>query len=108
MPVQTKRVSLAAVGRTALVPNGNRLTAVTILDQAAAFALSLDLGNNQIIGPIIGAGRLVIDSDVPSEDVSEGLALVNDTAQAGVIVSIVVAYQRGNAKDRGGISYQGV
>lgn len=97
MPIRTFQVSLAAAGVQRIVPNGNRITDVSILaDPAgAAFNLSVDLGNNQVIGPITQPCVIAIDRDVPFEDVSEGVAIVVAAAQAGVIVPVVVSYARG-------------
>jgi len=99
MPVKTFQVSLAAVGAQRIVPNGNRITDVSILPDAAGnpFNLTVDLGNNQTIGPITQPCVIAIDRDVPFEDVSEGVAIVVAAAQAGVVVPVVVSYARGQA-----------
>jgi hypothetical protein len=106
MPLQCKTRSLAAAARFPLVPNGNRLTEITILPQVngAAFNVSLDLGNNQIIGPLVQHGRVIIGADVPEEDVSEGLALIVNVPTAGESLTVMTSYNRGGK--RGGIGFE--
>lgn len=106
MPGQSKTVSIATVGRRVLVPNGNRLTEISILPQVngAAFNVSLDLGNNQIIGPLVTHGRVPIGSDVPLEDVSEGLALIVNVATPGEVLTVFTSYNRGGKS--GGIGFE--
>lgn len=97
MPVKTFPVSLAAVGSQRIVRNGNRITDISILADPLGnpFNLTVDLGNNQTIGPITQPCVIAIDPSVPFEDVSEGVAIVVAAAQAGVVVPVVVSYARG-------------
>jgi hypothetical protein len=106
MPLQSKTRRLAAVARFPLVPNGNRLTEITILPQVngAPFNVSLDLGNSQIIGPLVTHGRVVIGDDVPAEDVSEGLALIVNVPTAGESLTVMTSYNRGGKS--GGIGFE--
>lgn len=97
MPAQQFQVSLAAIGTQRLVRAGQRILVATILPPAngAAFNLQVDLGNNQVIGPITTDGRLRIPATGPSSDTKEGLQVINTIAQPGVVVPILVAYDSG-------------
>lgn len=110
MPYKQNQVSLAAViteaNKEALVPNGNRITDISILAPrgGASFVLFLLLGNNQQpIGPITQPCVIEIDDDAESSDSSEGLYLINDTAQAGVVVPVMVSYVRAGKPNGGGV-----
>lgn len=94
MPIRRFRVPLDNVGRTELVESSNRINAVSITKLSALAECVIDLGNNQLTSTIDRRGRLVIDKDVPLRDVSEGLAIVNETAQAGLSVWLTVSYAR--------------
>jgi hypothetical protein len=110
MPFQTKQVDLSAVGETVLVPFGNRITGISVLPPrtGAAFVLSLDIGNSQVLGPITTDGVVRFSGARIASDVREGLKVINDTAQAGVIVPIVVSYDRGaddGSSDGGAVEF---
>lgn len=100
MPYLAPVVSLAAiiaeVNKLSLVPDGNRITDVSILPEPTglAYSFKLKLGNNPPMGPITGPCTLQVDPDAPDSDVREGLYLINDTAQAGVNVPLVISYRR--------------
>lgn len=109
MPYKRNLADLTAIvtlsDKVALAPDGARITGVSILPPfpAVAFSLSLLLGNNQQpIGPISGPCVIEIPEDAPDSDVREGLYLINDSAQAGVVVPVIVSYERGDAVRRGG------
>lgn len=108
MPYLSPTVSLAAVIAEAdklnLVPNGNRITDVSILPEPAGlpYSFRLKLGNNPLFGPITGPCTLQVDADAPDSDVREGLFLVNDSAQAGVLVPFVISYRRNDQREPGG------
>jgi hypothetical protein len=107
MPVQTTQVDLAAVGTQVLVRDGNRITGVTVFPprNGAPFVLFLDLGNAQVIGPITSDGVLKFSGALPIADRREGLKVLNDAAQAGVVVPVMVSYDRGETPEGGSIEF---
>lgn len=109
MPILTPTQSLAnvipAADKVQLVESGNRITDVSILPEPAGLPYSflLKLGNNPAIGPVTSPCTLQIDRDAPDSDASEGLAVINLTAQAGVLVPFVISYARKGSKAEGGV-----
>lgn len=104
MPYKNTLTDLTSIvtlsDKVALAPDGARITGVSVLAPfpASAFSLYLLLGNNQQpIGPISGPCVIEIPDDAPDSDTREGLFLVNDSAQAGVRVPVIVSYERGDA-----------
>lgn len=108
MPYLAPRISLAVVipetDQLNLVPNGNRITDVSILPEplGRTYSFRLKLGNNPAFGPITGPCTVQVDADAPDSDVREGLFLINDAAQAGVTVPFLISYRRNDQGVGGG------
>ena len=106
MPIKRFRVALDLVGRTPLVESSNVVNAVSVTKLSPGAEFSLDLGNMRQTSPITARGELEIDPFVGKTDRSEGLAVINETAQAGLEVWLTVSYQRGNEPPNRGIVYR--
>jgi hypothetical protein len=105
MPSADLSAVISVADKVALAPSGNRITDVSIFPPASGspFAFRLQFGNNPPMGPFTMPCTVQFDPGAPDSDTREGLFLINDAAQAAVVVPIMVSYLRNDAREVGGV-----
>lgn len=112
MPAANFSVSLAQPGEVEVVPPGNVINGMSVLELTAAARFTVRIGNGPALGPFVSTGRLSLDyiellltSSMPEltergtripRELREGLYIGSPTPQPGATVSGFVSYSRPN------------
>lgn len=93
MPYKEIPLDLSAAFETPIVPDGNRVNAISITGLTPLASFSLKLGNNGLL-TISDLGVVKIGNTALASDAMQGVKAINTVAQAGATARLVVSYQR--------------
>jgi hypothetical protein len=98
MPYKETLLDLSAAFEQSIVPDGNRINAISITELTAGSRFSLKVGNNGLM-TIPDQGVVRIGNTALVSDAQQGVRAINTTPQAGAIARVVVSYTRKTDKN---------
>lgn len=103
MPITRKVVPLDVPGKFIIAENSQRVNSISVTKISPLAEFAFDFGNSQSTSTIDRRCVVRIPKAGARTDKEEGVALLNESAQAGLSVWLTISYQRAGDPPNEGI-----